>query len=112
MLPIGVVLEWHLVRKPRQRDVRLGPAKLLQGGRCRVGLPGHSGGGGEHPVTADEIAPLANRFPREPHGILIVASIELRVGRDAVVKCGKRIAWTEPQRASRGEVCVLPAPAI
>ena len=45
---------------PGERNVGLRAAKLLQRDLGDIGLPGHAGGGGQHPVGADEIAALAD----------------------------------------------------
>src|SRR6266436_8219200 len=41
-----------------------------------------------------------------------MAADELRIGGDAAIDPGERIARTEPQRMPRGAIALLPAPAI
>src|SRR5678816_1577179 len=66
----------------------------------------------QYSVTADEIAALADGFPREPHGFVIVTPAELRVGSDAIIQRGKRVARTEAKSSARGEIGFLPASAV
>ena len=112
VLPVGFLLDRHLVCDPGERNIGLRAAKLLQRGCGDIVLAGHAGGGGEHSVGADEIAALTDALARQPHRLVVIASDELGVGGDAVVDRRKRIARAQPQRAARGRVAFLPAPAI
>src|SRR5262245_8481659 len=112
MFAVAVVLEWHLIRDPADRYVRLRATQLFQCCGCDIATASQSGCRGEHPVATDKIAALTNGFARETHRFVVVASAELCVGSDAVEKRAERIAWAQPQRATRGKVRFLPAPAV
>ena len=112
MLAVGVLLDRHLAFDPGERNIGLRTAKLLQRGFGDIVLTGHASGGSEHPVGADEIAALPNAVAGKTHRLVVVAPDELGVGGDAVVNRRKRIARAQPQRAARGQVAFLPAPAI
>ena len=64
MLPLGVILDRHVMTDPGQRNVGLRSAKILE--RCSgiLGPACHSRGRGEHAVRADEIDALAQALPR------------------------------------------------
>ena len=88
-------------------------AQLLECSRGEIMLSGHAGGGGgQHTMHADEIAALPDRFVRQTDGFIVVVADELGVGGNAIIKRRERIAWTEPQRATRGQIAFFPAPAI
>ena len=92
MVAIGVVLDWNVAGDPCARNVGLRAAKLLKRSgsdlrRCR-----HAGGGGQHTVSACEIAAKTNGRAREPHRFLVVATDELGEAGRAVIKRQKRIA--------------------
>src|SRR5689334_7078491 len=62
---------------PSKRDVWLRMAQLLERGFGECGLARHNRCRGQHAVDADEVGALTDRFAREPHRLLIVASDEL-----------------------------------
>src|ERR1700722_4062853 len=62
VLPVGVLLDRHLVRDPGERNIGLSAAQFLERGRGDRGLSCHAGGGGQDAVGADKIAALANRL--------------------------------------------------
>ena len=51
-LSFSVVLDWHLLRDPVERNIGLSATKLLQGGLGDIALAGHASGGREHPMSA------------------------------------------------------------
>jgi hypothetical protein len=63
-----------------------------------------TGGGGEHAVSADEIAALSDALARKAHRLVVVAPDELGVGGDPLIDRRKRIARAQPQRTARGQV--------
>src|SRR5882757_9414539 len=66
----------------------------------------------KHSVGADEITTLSDTLARKTHRLLVVASDELCIGSDAAINCRERIAWAQPQRATRGFIGFFPASAI
>ena len=64
MRPVSVILDWHLVREPAERNIWLRAAKLLQRDPGDISMAGHAGGGGQHPVGADEIAALPDALAK------------------------------------------------
>ena len=87
-------------------------AQLLECSRGDIMLSGHAGGGSQHTMPADEIAALPDSLVRQTDGFVVVVADELGVGGDTIIERGERIAWTEPQRATRGQIAFFPAPAI
>jgi hypothetical protein len=63
-------------------------------------------------MPADEIAALSDSYVRQADGFIVVMADELGVGGNAIIKRRERIAWTEPQRATRGQIAFFPAPSI
>src|ERR1700722_18215839 len=72
VLHVNVANHRHLGGDPGQRNIWLGAAEFLQGNRAYSRLPGHSRGGGQHPVGADEIAALPDGFAGKTHGLVVV----------------------------------------
>ena len=66
VLPLGVLLDRHLLSDPGKRNIGLYAAKLLECGRGDLGLTGHAGCCGEHSVGAYEIGALADTLARHP----------------------------------------------
>ena len=99
---VRLVLERQSGREPRERDVGLGAAELLQRGFGGVSAAGHAEGSGQHAVGADKIASLAQRFTREADRLRVIAADILAIGGDAAIDRGKGIARREFQRLARG----------
>ena len=94
VFPVGFLLDRHLGGDPRERDVGLRAAQLLQRRLRNVVVTCHRGGGGQHPVGADEIAALPDALAREPDRLLIVARDEMGIGGDAAIDRRERVART------------------
>ena len=65
MLTIGIKLPWQLVCDPVQRDIRLGPAQLVERHLGGLGISAHSGGDGQHAVGTRQVAAVTDRFARQ-----------------------------------------------
>src|SRR5207244_12445730 len=65
MFPVGLVPPRQLGRDPRQRDIRLGTAKLGKGHFGHMAVAAHARGHGKHAVGAGEIAAMADRLTRQ-----------------------------------------------
>src|SRR5262249_6814811 len=87
-------------------------SKILQGELGDTFLPGHAGGGRQHPVRADEIAAVPDAFARKVYRLIVVAPDELGVRGNTAIKCRKWIPRAQAQRAARGQIAFLPPPAI
>ena len=74
VIQFAAVHDRHLVRDPGERDIGLRAAKLLERFRSNLGMPGHTGGGGEHLVGADEITTVTDGFARKPHRLGVVGA--------------------------------------
>jgi len=94
------------------RDVGLRAAKFLERGRGDIANSGHAGGSSEHPVRADKIASLTDRFARQPHRLFVVPPDELGVGSDAREERREWIARAQTKRSAGGPVSFLAAAAI
>src|SRR6185437_12824758 len=112
VLPLGVLLDRHLLCDPGERNIGLGATQFTQCGLGDFVLSGHAGGSGQHSMCADKIAALAESLARKTHRLLVVPPDELSIGCDAVVNRRERIARTQSDRTAGGFVCLLPAPAI
>src|SRR5262249_31169413 len=99
VLAVGVLFDRHLACHPRERNIGLRAAQLLERRLGDRALPGHAGGSGEHPVRADEIAAQPDALAREAHRLVVIAPDELGVSSDSVVERRERIARAQTQRA-------------
>jgi hypothetical protein len=112
VLAVGVLPHRQIFCEPGERDIGLRAPQLLECSRGDIMLSGHAGGGGQHTMPAGEIAALLDRFVRQTDGFIVVVADGLGVGGNAIIKRRERIAWTEPQRATRGQIAFFPAPSI
>src|SRR5215469_4607008 len=112
MLQFAALHDRHLVGDPGEGDVGLRAAKFLERGRGEIAKSRHAGGGSEHPVRADKVAALTDRFARQPHRLFVVPPDELSVGSDAGKERREWIARAQTKRAAGGPVSLLAAAAI
>src|ERR1700681_2142175 len=82
---VSIPLEWYLLRNPGKRDIGLGTTKLLHRSLCDPLHSGHPGRCSQHPMRADKIIALPERFATQANRFLIIAANELGVGDDAAI---------------------------
>jgi len=112
VLTLGFQLDRHFLRDPGQGDIGLGAAKLPERGCGNLGLAGHAGRRGQHPMRADKIGALADTLARQPHRLVVVASDELRISGDAMIDRQKRITRAQAQGAACRLSGFLPARTV
>jgi hypothetical protein len=63
-------------------------------------------------VGADEVGALTDRFAREPHRLVIIASNELGTGYQTSDDRGERVARAQSQRAAGRDDALLQSSAF
>jgi len=92
MLPFGSFLDRHVACDPVERNVRLRPAKLPKCSSRGVGSSSHASGGGEHAVSAKQIATALEHS---------VARLDPKPG-EAILDLATGTGWTSRLIARRG----------
>src|SRR5262245_28728533 len=94
---------------PSKRDVGLRPAQLLERGFGECDLASHNRCRDQYAVDTDEVGALTDRFAREPHRLVIVASEKLGTSGEISDDRGVRITGALSECAAGCDDAILAA---
>ena len=90
-IAVNIQLERYLFRDPVERDIGLGTTKLQHRSFCEPLLSGHPGRRSQHPMRANKIMALPQRFAAQANRFLVIAANELGVSDDAAINRRERV---------------------
>ena len=109
---IRVGSDRHMADEPGDGNIGLRPSEFEQRGFGQIVSARHAGGGGQNPVTANEVAALPDTFACKAYRLVIVAPDKVGVSGDTAKNCRERIARAQSHRSLRRHASLLPATAV